>query len=162
MEPIAAPLRMFGSEPEADPLAWSWVSDQLAAAGTYWVLAAVDGPHPWPHPRPVWGVWADDQLHLSLGSPVVRRQVAADPHVTVHLDSGVDVVVVEGLASVESDAETRTSVAAYDAKYDWVYDLDQYGPFTRVEPDAILAWRAAGPAGRDGFTQVGRWIFPEP
>ena len=53
-------------------------------------------------------------------------------------------------------------LTAYDAKYDWSYDVEQYGLFTRVEPDFVMAWRAAGPAGRDGFRQAGRWRFPDP
>ena len=36
----------------------------------------------------------------------------------------------------------------------------QYGPFTRIAPVAVMAWRAAGPAGREGFTHAGRWTFP--
>jgi hypothetical protein len=151
---------MFGAPAEAEPLAWAWVRDRLVAAGTYWVMANAGASHPWPHPRPVWGVWADDQLHLSVGSPVVGRELAADPHVTVHLDSGVDLVIVEGLASVESDADTLANVDAYDAKYDWDYDLAQYGPFTRIAPVAVMAWRATGPAGREGFSHAGRWRFP--
>jgi hypothetical protein len=159
MEPHAEPLQMFGSASDAELLEWSWALDRLVAAETYWVLAVVDRPGTWPHPRPVWGVWEDGELHLSLGSPVVRRQAAADPHVTVHLDSGLDVVIIEGVASVESHADTERRVGAYDAKYGWDYDVGQYGPFTRVAPFAVMAWQAAGPAGRDGFTRVGRWTF---
>jgi hypothetical protein len=162
MEPVAEPIRMFGSAPDAERLPWSWVEDQLASAGTYWVVAHArldPGTRRWPHPRPVWGVWGDAGLHLSVGSPSIRRQLELEPSVTVHLDSGVDVVLVEGLAVVESDEETRRSVAAYDAKYDWDYDLDQYGPFTRIEAAAVMAWRSAGPAGRDGFREAGRWRF---
>jgi hypothetical protein len=165
MEPIAEPIRMFGSTPDAEPLLWSWVDAQLTSAGTYWVVTHEDlDPEAmqYPHPRPVWGVWLDDRLHLSLGSPVLNRHVGRQPGVTVHLDSGTDVVIVEGLAIRSSRDESLEAKAAYDAKYDWDYDLDQYGPFTRVEPDAILAWRAIGPAGRDGFAQAGRWRFPDP
>ena len=164
-EPIAEPIRMFGSEPDAEPLAWSWVDDQLTFAGTYWFCTTID-PDPngmnYPHPRPVWGVWLDQILHLSLGSPTLRRHIGRHPGVTVHLDSGVDVVMLEGIALGSSDLTTERAIAAYDAKYDWSYDVDQHGLFTRVEPDFVLAWRAAGPAGRDGFREAGRWRFPDP
>ncbi len=84
----------------------------------------------------------------------------ARPEVTVHLDSGTDVVIVEGLASVGDDDPTAARfLAAYDEKYDWKYDLATYGPPTRIRPLRVLAWRAAGPAGRDGFQQVGKWRF---
>jgi len=26
----------------------------------------------------------------------------------------------------------------------------------------VMAWRSIGPAGREGFSQAGRWRFPEP
>ena len=156
MEPIAEPLRMYGSVSPAEPLGWPWVQEQLETAGTYWVLACGDGH---PHPRPVWGFLADDGLRLSLGSPVVNRQLAGAPEVTVHLDSGTDVVILEGIARKETHDESAAYVEAYDTKYDYPYDLDQYGPFMHVRPTAVLAWRAAGEAGRDGFTQVGRWRF---
>jgi hypothetical protein len=156
MQPIPDTLRMFGSVQDAEALPWTWVEEQLQSADTYWVAARGEGP---PHPRPVWGTWADDGLHLSIGSPVVRRQVAADPTVTVHLDSGVDVVIVEGTAGVEDPSSMGPQVEAYNSKYDWDYDVAQYGPFTRVAPSAVLAWRSAGPAGRDGWSQIGRWRF---
>src|SRR4029079_5869776 len=60
MEPIAEPIRMFGSTPDAEPLPWSWVDAQLTSAGTYWVVTHEDlDPEAmqYPHSRPVWGVW---------------------------------------------------------------------------------------------------------
>jgi hypothetical protein len=156
MAPTREPLRMFGSTSEVEPLEWAWVRAHLESAGTYWVVARTSSH---PHPRPVWGVWFDDALGLSLGSPVLRSELAADPTVTVHLDSGTDVVIVEGTAEALTNADTVGPVRAYNEKYDWDYAIDDYGPFTRVSPRAVLAWRAAGPAGRDGFRQVGRWRF---
>jgi hypothetical protein len=50
-------------------------------------------------------------------------------------------------------------LAAYDAKYEWQYDVAEYGPFTHVAPTVVMARRAGGRAGRDGFQQVGRWHF---
>lgn len=148
---------MYGSVSEVEPLAWAWVETELERAGTYWITPRGPGH---PHPRPVWGVLADDGLWLTIGSPVVARQVAADPVVTVHLDSGTDVVIVEGTASLASAGASARHIDAYDAKYDWHYTLDEYGPFTHVRPALILAWRSGGWAGHDGFQQVGRWRVP--
>jgi hypothetical protein len=148
---------MYGEPSQVAPLEWSWVQAQLAAAGTYWVVAA-GGGHP--HPRPVWGVWLDEVLHLSIGSPVIARLLRAEPSVTVHLDSGVDAVVVEGAAG--GPVDRAAVLAAYDAKYDWSYSVDEYGPLTSVVPSTVLAWRSAGWAGRDGFLATGRWRFGPP
>ena len=148
-------LRLYGRPSDTPGLDWAWVEDQLKAAGTYWVIARTEGH---PHPRPVWGVWEDDHFYLSIGTPVTLRTLALDPVVTVHLDSGTDVVIVEGHAS--GQASGADIVAAYNRKYDWNYDLGEYGPLQRVDPDAVLAWRAAGWAGRESFQQTGRWRFP--
>ena len=147
---------MYTQVVDYDLLPWADVQRQLEEAGTYWVIAQGPGH---PHPRPVWGVWVDDTLRLSLGSPVLRRELAADPTVTVHLDSGTDVVIVEGTASELEGVDVAPSLAAYDRKYDWKYDADTYGPLTLVRPSTVFAWRAAGPAGRDGFKAAARWRF---
>ncbi len=150
----ATVLRLHGAASDAPPLHWDWVDRQLRDAGTYWVSARTSGH---PHPRPVWGVWRRDQLHLSIGTPAALRALARDPTVTVHLDSGVEVVIVEGRAvAAAGDAD---AIAEYDRKYDWSYDVERYGPLTAVAPQTVLAWRTAGRAGRDGFQQAGRWEF---
>jgi acyl CoA:acetate/3-ketoacid CoA transferase beta subunit len=102
----------------------------------------------------VWGIWLGDMLHLSIGSPTLA---AAGPatSMTVHLDSGIDVVIVEGL--VDSTTVDPDLVAAYDDKYTWSYDASAYGPLTSIRPVAVMAWRSAGWAGRDGFVATNRW-----
>ena len=153
-EPRQTPLRLYTAVDEHPPLAWTWVEQQLRDAGTYWVVA--NGPaHP--SARPVWGFWHESALHMTIGSPALRAGLAADGRATVHLDSGTDVVLVEGTAS--SEEATPALLEAYDAKYDWQYDADTYGPFTLITPIVIKAWRAAGVAGRDSFQETGRWEF---
>jgi hypothetical protein len=148
-------LRMYGQVSDHEPLPWSWVEAELEAAPTYWVVA---GTAAHPAARPVWGVWRDDVLYLSIGSPTLQRALDADPRVTVHLESGTDVVIVEGNATTGTTAPEI--VGAYDAKYDWSYDTAVYGDLVRVQPAVVKAWRAAGWAGRDSFTETGRWTFP--
>lgn len=147
---------MFGQPAETDSLDWTWVQQQLETAGTYWVdTCSARDPHRNPHPRPVWGIWHSQNLYLSVGSQVIARLLAADPVVTVHLESGTDVVIVEGTA-----VGPRTDlplIERYNAKYDWDYVVDEYGPLTHVDPTVVLAWRSAGWAGRDGFESSGRW-----
>jgi hypothetical protein len=152
MGPEHESLTMYGHPSELPPLAWNWVEAELAEAGSYWVTAR-DAGHP--HPRPVWGVWGNRQLHLSIGSPVVSRLLEHDATVTVHLSSDVDVVIVEG--HVSGFAEAPALYEAYNQKYDWDYTIEEYGPLTTVSPSKILAWRSAGWAGRDGFQYTGRW-----
>src|SRR6476659_483028 len=103
MAPRPVPLTMYGAPAMHDELPWDWVVGQLRSAGTYWVVPR--GGRGAPHPRPVWGVWRDDELLLSIGSRILTRELASDPVVSVHLDSGTDVVVVSGTASVAAGAE---------------------------------------------------------
>ena len=146
---------MYGEVSAHEPLTWSWVEGELEAAPTYWVVASTTA---YPAARPVWGVWHDAVLHLSIGSPTIKRAIDGDPRVTVHLESGTDVVIVEGASTLVPTPPGI--VRAYDAKYDWSYDTQEYGDLVRVEPSVVKAWRAAGWAGRDSFTRVGRWTFP--
>lgn len=154
MEPTAETLRLYHRPSDAEPLEWTWVERRLAEAGTYWTVARAPDH---PHPRPVWGVWHEHRLHLSIGSPVLARQLAADPTVTVHLAHDTEVVVIEG--SVIGATDDTELVAAYDLKYDWTYSVDEYGPLTTVEPFTVVAWRSGGWAGRDGFQQTNRWVY---
>lgn len=155
--PTDAPLRMYGQVTTQPRLSWWWADERLTAAELYWVDVAGSGSRP--HPRPVWGVWADEALHLSIGTPAIRRVARPGTGVTVHLDDALDVVILEG--EVAGDTDAPDVIARYDAKYDWDYDLAQYGPLMTIAPVRVLAWRAAGPAGRDGFQQTGRWTWPE-
>jgi hypothetical protein len=60
---------MYGAATEHEPLSWPWVEDRLSEPGTMWVTATSEG---FPHPRPVWGVWYRDRLHLSIGTPSIN------------------------------------------------------------------------------------------
>lgn len=147
-------LRLYGQDSDKEALGWDWVDGQIRDAGTYWVTARTQGH---PHPRPVWGVWLDGRLYLSIGTPATLEALSADATVTVHLDSGTQVVIVEG-RTVEAPSDSAV-VAEYDRKYDWSYEADKYGPLTCVVPERVLAWRTAGWAGRDSFQQTGKWTF---
>ncbi len=144
----------YGDRAEHELLAWSWVESELLRSGTYWVVARSSGH---PHPRPVWGIWNEDRLYLSIGTPALRQAIADDPVITAHLESGTEVVIVEGKVTGSSiDADV---VAAYDKKYEWSYDVAEYGPLNVVTPSKILAWQAAGWAGRESFQRSGTWKF---
>lgn len=149
-------VRFYGRSGEHNLLDWSWVENQLLDAGTYWVNSSSVG---FPHPRPVWGIWFRNSLFLSIGSPILGRGIEINPDITVHLESGTDVVIVEGIAHVSSAPEPEI-LEMYNLKYEWKYTIDEYGPLTRVDPTTIIAWRSTGWAGRSGIQEVGRWQLP--
>ncbi len=151
MHRVEETLIQYGNPSTHPGLEWAWVDTQLTEAGTYWVST---GAARHPHPRPVWGVWADEMLHLSIGSPRLAAARLGTP-MTVHLDSGTDVVIVEG--KVEAPTVDPALIAAYDTKYTWTYVVATYGPLISIRPQLLLAWRSAGWAGRDGFIATSRW-----
>jgi hypothetical protein len=101
-------------------------------------------------------------LHLSVGSPALQRSIEQDPVVTVHLDSGTDVVLVEGVAGHTERGTPAPVIEAYNVKYDWDYRVAEYGELIVVQPLRVLAWQAAGWAGRDSFQATGCWHFDDP
>src|SRR5437879_3229535 len=100
----AVPLRMWGSERDAPAIPWSDVEARLMAAEEYW-LVSVQG-NGTPTPRPVWGVWMDERLLLSVGSTSHWRAIVPHPEVAIHLGDAVSVVIVEGRARRATGEDT--------------------------------------------------------
>ena len=89
---------------------------------------------------PTWGVWVDDTLYFG-GGPQTRwsRNLAENPQVAVHLESGDDVVILEGVVGRISDAGdprlTRID-DAYEAKYKMRHGI----PLWVLRPQVVFAW----------------------
>ena len=117
-------------------LDWSWAEERLATARNYWIVTT--GPAGAPHAMPVWGLWADGAVVFST-SPESRkgRNLARNPRVVVHLESGDEVVVLEGtVARVELDGALAD---AYDAKYGFRPQPGE-GLWYRLGPRIAYAW----------------------
>ena len=76
-------------------LRWDQVEPRLRAAQHYWLSSV--RPDGRPHAVPRWGVWLDGRFWYD-GAPTTRhtRNVEANPAVTLTLESGTEVVIVEG------------------------------------------------------------------
>lgn len=149
----ARDLRLYGGVSQRLALEWADVERRLDEAPTYWLVAA--GPRP--HPRPVWGVWISDMLYVSVGSPVLKASIGDGVEVSIHLDSGTDVVIVEGWAEAATAGDVSAAVERYRAKYETDYDAEELGPLTGVRPRHVIAWATAGWAGRGGFQRTVRF-----
>ena len=94
--------------PETDEgmLDWSWAVERLEPALNYWF--ADHAPDGRPHAMPAWAVWLDGTLYFE-GSPMTRRarNMAANPAVVVHLESGDDVVILEGRPARSASPSAR-------------------------------------------------------
>jgi len=142
-----------------DALTWAEVSSRLAAARTYWLGTTT--PSGAPHAAPVWGAVTGQTLYLyTERSTVKARNIAANPRVVVHLESGEDVLIVRGVAEdAGTPGQLSLVVAALAAKYARPED-QQYLPGAdpdfdvvyAIRPQSAMTWRLA-----DYATSQRRW-----
>jgi Pyridoxamine 5'-phosphate oxidase len=128
-------------------LPWSHVQLKLVEARNYWLCTV--RPNGYPHVIPKWGVWVDDKIYFD-GSPETRhaRNIAENPHVAVHLESGDEVVIVEGIAQALQKPAPALAVKvahAYAVKYaalGYAPGPDQWdaGGLYQISPRMALAW----------------------
>jgi nitroimidazol reductase NimA-like FMN-containing flavoprotein (pyridoxamine 5'-phosphate oxidase superfamily) len=127
-------------------LSWSHVDERLAAATVYWI--ATSGPGGQPRVRPVDGLYLDGILYIG-GSPATRwaRDIAGNPQVSVHLDGGADVVIVEGRAELLQTgvvAEVAEQLAEISNRKYPQYAMTAAsfggpGPYA-IRPRLVFAW----------------------
>ena len=136
---------VYGIEPEeaGGMLEWSEVADRLAAARSYWVATTrADGR---PHVTPVWGLWLDGAVMFDADVNSVKAlNLASDPRAVVNLESGDDVVIVEGVAEPMLDeAHRERYVDAYERKYAFRPEGMAGAVAFCVAPKVVLAWHEA-------------------
>jgi PPOX class probable F420-dependent enzyme len=123
-------------------LPWEWAEAQLVAARNYWICTT--RPDGRPHASPVWGIWLERRLCFSCSPRSVKgRNLARNPSTAVHLESGDDVVIVEGTTELLVDeGRFRRFADAYAAKYDWrIEPGDEAMPGYELVPRVAFAWR---------------------
>ena len=128
-------------EDDAGLLDWGWATERLERARNYWISTA--SPDGRPHAMPVWGVWLDDVLYFS-SAPNSRkaRNLAANPRTVVHLESGDEVVIVEGTADLVTDEALLKRISEdYSAKYSFEVTFTVEGRgLVAVHPRLAYAW----------------------
>lgn len=80
-------------------LTWEWVAAQLTDSLNYWLCSV--RPDGRPHVIPRWGVFVDGKIYYD-GSPETRhnRNIEINPHISVHLESGTEAIMLEGTSTV--------------------------------------------------------------
>jgi pyridoxamine 5'-phosphate oxidase-like protein len=124
-------------------LPWSHVGERMAAAMHYWICTV--GPAGRPHAVPVDGLWLDDRLYFG-GSPQTRRNrnLAANPAVSVHLESSTDVVILQGeahLGTPDRSLAIRLAEASVK-KYGYAPKPEEYETVGVhvFRPRVVIAW----------------------
>lgn len=131
-------------------LSWAEVEGRLVAASHYWLSTV--RPDGTPHAVPRWGVWLDGRFFYD-GAPTTRhvRNLEVNPACSLHLESGTEVVIVEGssLATrAEGELGERLSVAfAKYAELGYAPGPDSWagadgGGLRVLSPHRALAWFA--------------------
>ena len=136
---------------------WNEMDERLAKAHNYWV--ATTRPDGRPHAMPVWAVWVDGKLYFGTDRDSRKaRNLAANPEVAVHLESGDEVAILEGAVEVVTEAAVIKVVDAdYKKKYGMrVSDAPGNLCLFALRPRVAFAWR------EKDFNQFAtRWLFAE-
>lgn len=137
-----------------DPLSWEWVVDRMAVARNYWV--ATTRPDGRPRVTPVWGVWVDGSFWFFTDRKSLKaRNAKRDPRVTVHLESGDEVVVLEGdLVDTTEPGAAKPVSDAYKAKYGVTATPDEGTALYSLAHRKVLAWLES-----DFPSTASRWTF---
>lgn len=121
-------------------LEWRWLTERMERSRNYWLVTVDERNRP--HTVPVWGLWSNGVFYFGTGSDSRKgRNLAANPNVVVHLESGDEVIILEGSARPEVD---ELLIAGLDEAYRQKYEVGLKGnPIYAVVPDKAIGWLEA-------------------
>ena len=138
-------------------LPWSFVSEQMARSRNYWI--ATTRPDGRPHVTPVWGVWLEDVFYFGTDKKARKTlNLAKNPSMSVHLESGDEVVIIEGeIEELKEPSILDDYDRAYFEKYQFhpVSDLTGSIHFA-LRPSVVFAWLE-----KDFPNTATRWTFEQ-
>ena len=128
-------------------LTWEYVAQRLSESKNYWLSTV--RPDGRPHVVPRWAVYLNGKIYYD-GSPETRhaQNLVQNPHVSLHLESGDQVIIAEGLSKPAGKPEPKLAqqiAEAYCAKYKqfgYAPQPDQWdsGGLYEFTPQKVLAW----------------------
>jgi len=147
---------VYGLKPRKQYLPFSHAEERLTQSRSYWICTS--RPDGRPHSIPVWGFWLDGTLYFGTArSSRKARNLAQNAAVSIHLDSGDDVVILEG-AAFEVDLSDKPMFkkldAASRAKYKMPLMVVPESVLYSVRPRVVLAWTE-----KDFPNNATRWEF---
>jgi pyridoxamine 5'-phosphate oxidase-like protein len=150
--------KMYGLKPRKQYLPFSHAEERLAKSRNYWICTA--RPDGRPHSIPVWGFWIDGAFYFGTGRETRKgRNLAHNPAISVHLESGDDVVILEGRVEEAdvNDPPTRKRLdSASRQKYNMPMVVVRGSVCYRVRPRVVLAWTES-----EFPKNATRWEFPD-
>jgi pyridoxine/pyridoxamine 5'-phosphate oxidase len=147
---------MYGLKQRKKYLPFGYAEKRLEKARNYWICTA--RPDGRPHSIPVWGFWIDGGIYFGTArSSRKARNLVNNPALSIHLESGDDVVILEG-AAAEVDLSDKSLFKKLDdasrAKYKMPLMVVPEGVFYAVRPRVVLAWTE-----KDFPNNATRWTF---
>src|SRR5260370_3263151 len=135
--------RLYGAKKRKEYLPWSQAEERLVRSRNYWICTS--RPDGRPHSIPLWGMWVEGALYFGTARATRKsRNLVQNPAVSVHLESGDDVIILEGKATEVSDPATFKKLdAASRAKYKMpVVMLPAESGIYSARPTVGLSWLA--------------------
>jgi nitroimidazol reductase NimA-like FMN-containing flavoprotein (pyridoxamine 5'-phosphate oxidase superfamily) len=125
-------------------ITWAHASAKLRKEQVYWVSTSSSAGRP--HSAPVWGIWKSDAFYFETAPDSVKgKNLKQNPLAVVHIQDGLDTVIVEGKAGrVKQQKDLGALAADYARKYDYTPDWSDEARQVvfRVTPTIAHAWRA--------------------
>jgi hypothetical protein len=131
---------ILGEDAGSGLLPWSRVNERLEASRNYWVhTTRTDGR---PHVKPVWGLWFEERFYFATSpKSVTGENISANPSLSVNLESGDDVVILEGTAEAVTDPTFLSRLdEAYYRKYSYRLVHEAGGPVYTLHHKVVFAW----------------------
>ena len=133
---------IWAADEGAGLLDWDWAAERLERAHNYWVASASSAGRP--HAAPIWGLWLEGVFYFSTARGSRKGvNLAENPIAVVHLESGDEVVIVEGpVEEVSARKELDRLAAAYGEKYTLEITFEDPGSVVyALRPERAFAWR---------------------
>jgi general stress protein 26 len=133
---------IWAADEGAGLLGWDWAAERLERAHNYWVASASSAGRP--HAAPIWGLWLEGVFYFSTARGSRKGvNLAENPIAVVHLESGDEVVIVEGpVQEVSTRKELDRLAAAYGEKYTLEITFEDPGSVVfALRPERAFAWR---------------------
>lgn len=133
-------------------LPWAFVVKRLDEHRNFWVSTTL--PDGSPHTRPIWGVSVEGTFYCGGGERTRWvRNLAVNPRIVVHGESGDEVIIIEGEAErIDEYSTESTVIERVNEAYERKYDIEHGTPFFAVRPERVLAWN-------EYPTDATRWTF---
>ena len=121
------------SKSKTGMLPWKWAEKMLTESREYWICTVrSDGR---PHAMIIWGLWFDGAFWFGTGSQTQKaRNLAKNPNCIVGTQNAAEVVILEGVAEIVTDADLRRKLEPRSLRKYGMSGGDGSEPVYRVRP----------------------------